>query len=417
MDAVLNVGDLEALLASGAVTVTTTGFGVEAKNIRVVAPFSWGSGNALSLDAYSSIAIDNAVGVDAVGAVSLVMDGGGLGGALTFGRKGLVSFASIESPLTIDGVAYRLENNLDTLAYDIARKPGGDFALASTVDADGVVWSNSPIDTTFNGTLEGLGNVIAKLTIVDQSDSYVGLLAAVGKKGVVRDIGLSGAVVKAYGEQPRVGVLAGSNEGTILRAHTTGRARGTGLVGGLVGYNTGKISRCWSSAVSTGEDEAGGLVGDNEGPIDSSFATGNVTGTSDTWVGGLVGTSYPATIANSYATGQVRSRVRSGEGGLVGLDNGGSIQTSYSIGKIVDAGGENDGGFLGDDEGTVASDYWDTTTSGTTDGVDGGNEANVTGLTTAQLQAGIPAGFDPKIWAEDANINGGLPYLVSNPPK
>jgi hypothetical protein len=32
------------------------------------------------------------------------------------------------------------------------------------------------------------------------------------------------------------------------------------------------------------------------------------------------------------------------------------------------------------------------------------------------LQSGLPAGFDPAIWAESANMNGGLPYLLANPP-
>jgi hypothetical protein len=54
--------------------------------------------------------------------------------------------------------------------------------------------------------------------------------------------------------------------------------------------------------------------------------------------------------------------------------------------------------------------------SGTTNGVGGGNGTGVTGNTTAQLQAGLPAGFDPKIWAEDRKINHGLPYLIANPP-
>jgi hypothetical protein len=39
--AVLNVGDLATLLASGNVEVTTTGSGVEANNIGVEAPLTW----------------------------------------------------------------------------------------------------------------------------------------------------------------------------------------------------------------------------------------------------------------------------------------------------------------------------------------------------------------------------------------
>jgi hypothetical protein len=55
-------------------------------------------------------------------------------------------------------------------------------------------------------------------------------------------------------------------------------------------------------------------------------------------------------------------------------------------------------------------------TSGSTQAVGKGNARGITGLTTQQLQTGLPAGFDPKIWAEDANINNDLPYLINNPP-
>jgi hypothetical protein len=30
---------------------------------------------------------------------------------------------------------------------------------------------------------------------------------------------------------------------------------------------------------------------------------------------------------------------------------------------------------------------------------------------------GLPTGFDPKIWAENPNINNGLAYLINNPPE
>jgi hypothetical protein len=29
----------------------------------------------------------------------------------------------------------------------------------------------------------------------------------------------------------------------------------------------------------------------------------------------------------------------------------------------------------------------------------------------------LPKGFDPKIWNKDSNVNGGLPYLIANPPQ
>jgi hypothetical protein len=45
------------------------------------------------------------------------------------------------------------------------------------------------------------------------------------------------------------------------------------------------------------------------------------------------------------------------------------------------------------------------------------NDPGITGLSTAQLQSGLPAGFDPTVWGENANINSGLPYLLANPPR
>src|ERR1700733_6826164 len=61
--ALLNAGDLETLLASGNVEVTTTGTGVQAKDIDVKAAVAWSSSSVLTLDAYRSIAIDQPVSV------------------------------------------------------------------------------------------------------------------------------------------------------------------------------------------------------------------------------------------------------------------------------------------------------------------------------------------------------------------
>ena len=60
--------------------------------------------------------------------------------------------------------------------------------------------------------------------------------------------------------------------------------------------------------------------------------------------------------------------------------------------------------------------YFDITTSGQSHGV--GNNTGypgVTGLTTEEFQAGLPEGFGNGVWAQDPNINGGLPYLTGLP--
>ncbi|HEX4157021.1 MAG TPA: hypothetical protein VHY79_00975, partial [Rhizomicrobium sp.] len=64
---------------------------------------------------------------------------------------------------------------------------------------------------------------------------------------------------------------------------------------------------------------------------------------------------------------------------------------------------------------------WDTSTSRIKSRKKGAgtpqNDPGITGLTTEQLQSGLPKGFDPKVWAENPKINKGLPYLINNPPE
>ena len=43
--------------------------------------------------------------------------------------------------------------------------------------------------------------------------------------------------------------------------------------------------------------------------------------------------------------------------------------------------------------------------------------AAIKGLKTETFQSGLPDGFDPAIWGQNKNINGGYPYLIANPPK
>ena len=69
------------------------------------------------------------------------------------------------------------------------------------------------------------------------------------------------------------------------------------------------------------------------------------------------------------------------------------------------------------DGGSFGSNYWDTSTSA--NAISLGNPSDTvvaTGLSATQFQAALPQGFNKAIWKENATINGGLPYLVANPP-
>jgi hypothetical protein len=219
-----------------------------------------------------------------------------------------------------------------------------------------------------------------------------------------------------------VGGLVGSSTGPINHSHAMGTASAeisTWYLGGLVGATSAPIADSYAVGdlrVTTGHLQSiGGLVGQTTSSISRSFATGEVrTNWFQETVGGLVGEGGTS-ITDSYATGTLVGGTLYAAGGLIGIGGKAtSISSSYATDKIKD--GDNSGGFACDVS-TASNDYWDTSTSGTTYGECGNtNIAGVNGLTTTQLQSGLPAGFDPKVWAQNRKINRGFPYLIANPP-
>jgi hypothetical protein len=451
---VLNVNDLTTMLASGSVTVNTgTGsLPAQVEDIIVAATFNWASANALALDAYRSVTINQPIADNGSGAVTLTTNDGGSGGTLYFGTKGSLAFLSTANALTIDGTPYTLVNSIKSLASAVAANASGAYALAASYDAsaDGA-YHSSPVPTTLTGTVQGLGNAIAHLKISYKHSKYgqneFGLFTTIGTSGSVQNLRLAHVhfVVQhglAYG-----GGIAGANEGLLFGDHVSGElgdneccvwgglVAGNGGtivqssadvqivgegVGGLAEANGGTISLSQSSGTIEGpisSHEIGGLVGYNEAYIEQSFSSVAVTGVNNSYVGGLVGDEEGVT-SNSYATGAVTGGASADVGGLEGVAIGSEkISSSYATGAVSAGQGGVVGGFLGGDGDVLSDCYWDTTTSGTNEGTGDGNEKGLTGLTTRQLQSGLPAGFDPTIWAESKKINNGFPYLINNPPQ
>ena len=521
--AVLNVKDLQSLLAGGAVKVITTGAGVQATSIRLATNLSWSGANALTLDAYKSVTVDRPMEAKGGAGLSVYTNDGGRNGEFSFGAGGHVTFADTNSALAINGTSYVLVSSLSTLASAIAANPAGAYALANSYDAsqDGT-YATPPVSTVFGGTFNGLGNAISNLTINDPTeDAYVGLFAqssggailanirlekvnvtggsgssedysteSVGGlvgygNGIVSHTFVSGTV--SAGQYASVGGLVGIGPVHIARCNAatnvwngimgnaggliggtgagasisdskaTGVVSGYGFVGGLVGFNyVSSISHSAATGEITGDDEvtyAGGLAGINESgliatsyatgtvqcqyvcgglagiqqPSDSipgisrSFATGNVTGSNA--AGGLIGVNNIGTISDSYATGAASAPTAGGVAGynVYGENGAYSFKRSYSSGTVA---GSTDmaGGVIGVDQFPSMSKqtYWDTTTSGITNKWQGaGNVADdpgLKGLSNRKLQSGLPRGFNPRVWTENPDINGGLPYLIDNPP-
>jgi hypothetical protein len=151
-----------------------------------------------------------------------------------------------------------------------------------------------------------------------------------------------------------------------------------------------------------------------------------------TSAGGLIGyylafANDSATVSNCYASGPVSGGSGAVAGGLIGVHFVTStisspVVASYSFGTASAGAGGFAGGLIGYRYSAVTTlnTYWDMTQSGINDPSKGvGNHANdpgITGLTTAQLQSGLPAGFSAAVWAENPHYLNGLPFLIANLP-
>ncbi len=457
----LNITELVTMLSTSDVSVSAQ---AKAFYISIMNPVSWSSPHGLTLDSRRSLSILAPVVSEGGGAVHLWPNSNAGNTAPLFTHKGKIAFWDLNSTFTVGSSVYTLVGNIQTLASDIQSNPSGHYALANDYDAaaDGV-YQTAPIATSFTGVFAGNSNTIRNLTIqAPGNNAALGLFAcdcgSVGNlhlvklkvrgragsmvgglagtlNGNVNDVTVSGSV--SAGANSSVGGLIGSVQtfGLIITSRMSGAVIGAGTdttgssaVGGIVGTvpeTTSGPAYSSSSANVTGGAgwRAGGLIGSNKGNAYYAFATGTVSVGDNGFAGGLIGESqhgnvFGGYIHDTYATGFTVGGVNSTVGGLIG-HNQGSVATSYSSGAVASGSGNAVGGLIGNDSGAsdLTNTYWDTTTSGQSHGV--GNDTSypgVTGLTTEQFQAGLPAGFVSGIWAENADINGGLPYLLTWPP-
>jgi hypothetical protein len=449
----LNVNDLTAMLATSDIAVHSTH---KSKDIVIKVPLSWASTHRLSLGTDRYIRIEQPIVVTGTGSLTIDSNPEG-GGDYLFTRNGKINFMDTSSDLVINDRDYKLEGSIASLASDAAANQTLSFALARDYDAgpDGI-YKHDPIPTALLSGFEGLGNTISNLKIVDSdANARVGLFfdansiahlnlvkpnvqstgqgswvgALMPSCNSVYDVSVSKARVSGV-QNSNIGGICGVTV-ALSNAHMTGvvighgNAGGSGqsMVGGLTGLLAAGVANSVSEAKVVGGKGwiAGGLAGRSQNQssyVLYNFATGTVIVGDNGIAGGLVGENDGQVIGLDYATGFVGGGVSSKVGGLIGLNNG-PVSIAYSTGAVASGSGNAVGGLIGDDEGTedLTNTYWDTTTSGQSHGV-GNNTAypGVTGLTTEQFQAGLPAGFDTAFWGQSPSTNNGLPYLLSNPP-
>ena len=343
---------------------------------------------------------------------------------------------------------------IDKISNDGAGTSGRTYILTADIDFSGI--SNYTSKSDFAGTLIGNGHTIKNLI------SSQGLFSTTTSDASISDLTLDNFTITA--SQDKTGALVGENAGTISDVHVTnstidgdiysnigglvGNNRGTienssssatvsggNYVGGLVGLSTGTINNSSSSATVIGSGFIGGFVGsvNDYGSVTNSYATGNVSGRSDSvggfagsvkdsssvtasyatgdvsgnnYVGGFVGNnSYGAIVSTSYATGDVSGN--RWVGGFTGNNaNSGTITTSYATGGV--SGNDYVGGFAGNDQSLITGSFYAGSASTL---VGSGSSTGVTGLTASEFGTSTP--FENAGWSEsdwDFTIDG--PHLV-----
>ncbi len=429
-NALLNVKQLESMLASGDVTVNSSP-NTGGYDIDVDHAITWASSSTLTLNSYGNITIDKPISVTGSGGLTLAYNS--VGDILFIYAPGYITFLNLASPLSINGDAYTLVGNISTLASDIAANPSGNFALANSYNAtpDGT-YASSPVPTTFSGYFNGLGNTISHLAARLTTPQTFGLFENLEYPGIIQNINLDKETITGSGAGTNAGGLVGANSGQIVEVSANVNLINLAVAGGLVATNIGDMMYCYTSGkVDTGKTsaaQAGGLIGANVvsgfsvGFMSLCYSTATVIVGKNSYGGGLVGYEQ-GFVGGTYATGAVTGGQGSYVGGLVGYaylnTEDSQVTDSYSTGAVTATAGTA-GGLIGDADGGISSTYWDTTTSGIGSLSQGAgtpsSESGITGLSTTQMQSGVPSGLFNKFWAESPSINGRLPYLVALPP-
>jgi filamentous hemagglutinin family protein len=455
-----------SLNAGTSIGVTTTGAQGAAGDIDVASSVLWGGGAALTLDAYRSLTIEAGTLLANSGAGTLTLradanalDNGGsvtnhgtidwskslgtasafydMNGTYTAGTQiGNAAWAPAPmSGLRTQLTGYALVNSYSDL-QNVATNLSGNYALGKDIDASASSDRNyvplGNVDAPFSGQFDGLGHQINNIQLYqtvagDHGEQGMvlqtqGLFGFIGPNGAVRNIGVNGSGNAGfYGQYAMYGLLAGINEGTIVRADTSGAISVisgfayASTVGGLVGQNRGTIERSSSSVFIDSEGDNGGLVGDNAAgaTITQSFATGSVDSEAHSRGGGGLAGSNEGTITQSYATGNVTfnpdycgpnsgQACIPGAAGLVGF-NSGTITQSFATGHLVEPNPLNNPtllpaiGITTSNTGTIGNDvYWDKDTTGANIGVYTGTPVPAAnGLTAAQMsEPSSFAGYD-----------------------
>lgn len=270
----------------------------------------------------------------------------------------------------------------------------------------------------FTGVLDGNGHRITGLTL---SNYDSGLFAYIGSTGQVYDLTVEGANVLF---SDNAAVLAHSNYGTIQNCAVVGcniTADTGAVLGGMVSRNYGVITESYvkggtlqsNSSTATGH---AGFVGSNEtgGRIERCWTSMDVN-TVSSYAGGFVGLGYGGTIRDCFALGDVSAAEYSGGFAGRSVYSGNRYENCYTAGTVT-VSGEAGHGFIGgskpdsafqpDLSAELVNCYYNAASPA---------DEYAAAKTLAEMQSTdflIRLSGASPVWAQSAEKNGGLPYLI-----
>lgn len=197
---------------------------------------------------------------------------------------------------------------------------GVHFALAAELDLSGGLWA--PIgtaETPFAGILLGEDHTVSGMDAAFPEVDDVGLFGVLAPTARVESLTVRGTARGAA----RVGGVAGSSAGSILRCQSFVAVNGVSQCGGIAGQNTGTLEYSAAYGLVSAQELAGGLAGQNGGLIRFAFCRGGAAGS---LAGGLVGEqTAQGRLSNCYTAAPV-----SGQGSAAALAaNAGSLSRVY----------------------------------------------------------------------------------------
>ncbi len=249
---------------------------------------------------------------------------------------------------------------------------------------------------------------------------------AVYNEGLIENVDVVGVVNMLLDWQGNAGGIVWENLETGRIINVSADVFYTGhhafYVGGIVGWNDGEIFRAKArGTINTSglSMDIGGITGRNQGLIKESFSNLNIPNQQYMYFGGVAGDCHFGTIENSYSTGTIHARYDSRGFCGYGIDT--VVLNGYSVGSVIYSGSGDPNtvsGFIGGSISNtiITNSYWDTETSGqsTSDGGEGRTTADMT-YPYNSSNTYIDWDFE-NVWAIDASIDNGYPYLIHNPP-